>query len=106
MCLLGTNGSGKTTLVNMLTGLEALDRNSGNVTLNFDGHQVSIRDSARQFRSYVRLCQQNDFLFEELTCKEHLELVCKLRGIVSKEDIEKCVMEKMNEVTLDSEISK
>ncbi len=47
MCLLGTNGSGKTTLVNMLTGLEALDRNSGDVTLNFDGHQVSIRDSAR-----------------------------------------------------------
>lgn len=47
MCLLGTNGSGKTTLVNMLAGLEELDPNCGNVTLNFEDRQVSIRDSAK-----------------------------------------------------------
>lgn len=89
MCLLGTNGSGKTTVVNMLTGLVKLDEEKGNAYIKaMKNETVALRENIAEFRSYVRLCQQNDFLFEELSCKEHLELVCKLRGIVSKEDIE------------------
>lgn len=52
----------------------------------------------------MRLCQQNDFLFEELTCKEHLKLVCKLRGITKKGDIEKCIEYKTKEVDIEREI--
>ncbi len=54
----------------------------------------------------MRLCQQNDFLFEELTCKEHLKLVCKLRGIKKKGDIEKCIEYKTKEVDIEREIDK
>jgi len=45
-------------------------------------------------------------LFEELTCKEHLILVCKLRGIISKEETEICVANKAKEVMLEIEIDK
>jgi ABC-type multidrug transport system ATPase subunit len=80
MCLLGANGSGKTTLVNILSGLTESD--AGDVVLHLeDNTKVSLRDQKKAFRSYIRLCQQNDFLFEELTGEEHLKLICKLRGI-------------------------
>jgi len=90
ICLLGSNGSGKTTIINMLMGLTPMDNDNGDVTLNlFDENRtLSLRNNAREFKNYVRLCQQNDFLFEELTVHEHLELICKLRGIVRREDIE------------------
>jgi len=39
-------------------------------------------------RNFIRLCQQNDFLFEELTGEEHLRLICKLRGFTSEKDIQ------------------
>ena len=90
MCLLGTNGSGETTLVNLVTGLIPLDSDDGgDVTINIadEDRRVSLRASLTEFRSYVRLCQQDDFLFDELTASEHLELVCRLRGIQGKEPI-------------------
>jgi ABC-type multidrug transport system ATPase subunit len=45
-------------------------------------------------------------LFEELTCKEHLKLVCKLRGIGKKAEIEKCIELKAKEVDIVDEIDK
>jgi ABC-type multidrug transport system ATPase subunit len=90
ICLLGSNGSGKTTIINMLMGLTPMDNDDGDVNLNLveENRTVSLRKDPREFKNYVRLCQQNDFLFEELTVHEHLELICKLRGIVDREDIE------------------
>jgi ABC-2 type transport system ATP-binding protein len=90
MCLLGTNGSGKTTLVNLVTGLLPIDPNDGgdvSIYISDEDRRVSIQNSPKEFRSYVRLCQQDDFLFDELTASEHLELVCRLRGIEGKEKI-------------------
>lgn len=75
MCLLGNNGSGKTTLINLLTGLCSPDKDkcNGDTSLMINGRtRVSLYRQKRLFRSYVRLCQQNDFLFEELTAREHL----------------------------------
>ena len=87
MCLLGANGSGKTTLVNVLVGLTEFD--AGNVLLHLENNTtISLKDQKKAFRSYIRLCQQNDFLFEELTGKEHLKLICKLRGITDNDSIE------------------
>jgi ATP-binding cassette, subfamily C, bacterial CydC len=59
MCLLGTNGSGKTTLINMITGLQPLDDDSGDaiIILQAENRSVSLRNSLKEFRSYVRLCQ-------------------------------------------------
>jgi len=36
----------------------------------------------------------------ELTVHEHLELICKLRGIVNREDIEQEIARKVKEVSL------
>jgi ABC-type multidrug transport system ATPase subunit len=109
MCLLGTNGSGKTTLVNLVTGLIPLDSDDGgDVTINIadEDRRVSLRASLTEFRSYVRLCQQDDFLFDELTASEHLELVCRLRGIQGKESIAEVIAEKAREVDVETEINK
>jgi ABC-type Fe3+/spermidine/putrescine transport system ATPase subunit len=50
VCLLGTNGSGKTTIVNMLTGLEKLDKDKGNAYITIKGEQVSLRENVEEFR--------------------------------------------------------
>lgn len=43
------------------------------------GHDlVTDLDGVRQS---LGLCQQFDVLFDNLTCKEHLELVCELKNI-------------------------
>jgi ribose transport system ATP-binding protein len=56
MCLLGNNGAGKTTLINLLTGLIPLE--GGNVYLNLqDGKTISLKESFKEFRKYIRLCQ-------------------------------------------------
>ena len=100
MCLLGANGSGKTTLVNILAGLTDFDE--GDVLLHLeDNPSISLKDEKKKFRSYIRLCQQNDFLFEELTGEEHLKLICKLRGISEKEAIEDEIKERSQDVNLD-----
>lgn len=103
MCLLGANGSGKTTLINVLTGLTEMD-DEGDVIINLENNsRVSLRDNKELFRSYIRLCQQNDFLFEEMTGEEHLKLICKLRGITDAETIEDQIDERSHDVSLDSQ---
>ncbi len=85
MCLLGSNGSGKTTIIKMLTGLEKPDK--GNAIINLENQEVSIINSTSHSLNYIRFCQQNDFLFEELNIYEHIKLACMLRGITSKTEI-------------------
>ena len=107
MCLLGNNGSGKTTLINMLTGLLPADDNGGDAFLKVSPTQhISLKESLFPFRSYVRLCQQNDFLCEEMTTREHLQLVCKLRGITDPPSMEATVKEKALEVDVFGELDK
>lgn len=106
MFLLGINGSGKTTIVNLMTGLLPLDVGDVKMYLAEEDRTVSLRESLVEFRKYVRLCQQNDFLFEELTGAEHLELVCRLREIEGKENILEVIREKSEEVDVQSEIHK
>jgi len=109
MCLLGTNGSGKTTLVKLITGLIPLDTKDGgdaSIYIADEDRRVSLRSSLTEFRSYVRLCQQDDFLFDELTGSEHLELVCRLRGINQKDEVAQVIADKANEVNVETEINK
>ena len=82
VCLLGNNGAGKTTLINILVGLTKA--NSGDAKIY--GHYLSEDISA--VRNNIRLCQQFDFLFPELTPVEHLEMVCKMRNIEGKKIVQ------------------
>lgn len=102
ICLLGNNGSGKTTLINLLTGLTEPDE-GGDVSIILDNESVSLRKSAAKLRSYVRLCQQNDFLYSELTVRDHLTLVCRLRGI---QDVAETIKLKVSEVNLHKDLEK
>ena len=60
---------------NMLTGL--LTPTSGDAFIY--GH--SLVDEIDTVRKNLGLCQQFDVLFDELTVREHLEMVCELKGI-------------------------
>jgi ATP-binding cassette subfamily A (ABC1) protein 3 len=74
-CLLGHNGAGKTTVLNMITGI--LKPSSGNAQI-YGANLVNDIDSVRQS---LGLCQQFDVLYEVLTVREHLQLVCELKNV-------------------------
>lgn len=73
--ILGHNGAGKTTAIFMLTGM--LTPSSGDATVY--GNKLSNNIDAVQ--QNLGLCQQFDVLFDKLTVKEHLQLVCELKNI-------------------------
>lgn len=76
-CLLGHNGAGKTTVIQLITGI--LKPSSGSASIY--GHNLETDlDGVRQS---LGLCQQFDVLFEHLTVREHLTLVCELKNIDS-----------------------
>lgn len=81
-CLLGHNGAGKTTAIQMMTGI--LKPTSG-AAIIYGNDLVEDIEGVRQS---LGLCQQFDVLFDPLTCKEHLELVCELKDI-PREDVQK-----------------
>ena len=74
-CLLGHNGAGKTTVLNMITGI--LKPSSGNAQI-YGANLVNEIDAVRQS---LGLCQQFDVLYEVLTVREHLQLVCELKNV-------------------------
>ncbi|GFH45835.1 hypothetical protein CTEN210_02309 [Chaetoceros tenuissimus] len=73
--LLGVNGAGKSTLSSILS-----------CELNASGGEASIFgfDTRRhQFdvRCLIGLCKQDDFLYPDLSAKEHLDIFAGLRGV-------------------------
>jgi ATP-binding cassette, subfamily A (ABC1), member 3 len=75
--ILGHNGAGKTTAIYMLTGM--LQPTSGDAIL----YDNAVTTGIDEIRRNMGLCQQFDVLYEELTSQQHLELVCKIKGIGS-----------------------
>mmetsp|Transcript_3349 Transcript_3349/g.6402 ORF Transcript_3349/g.6402 Transcript_3349/m.6402 type:complete len:1761 (+) Transcript_3349:6162-11444(+) len=74
-CLVGHNGAGKSTCINMLVGNTC--PTSG--TASIFGHDIST--SINQVRKMIGVCPQDDFLYNNLTALEHLELFATLRGV-------------------------
>lgn len=70
-CLLGPNGAGKTTLMKILTGM--ISETSGSIM--FDGHSWNRADLA-DIGSLI----ENAPLYGNLTARENLQVVCRLRG--------------------------
>ena len=71
--LLGENGAGKSTLLNMISGRCNVD--SGNITLS----GKDIVNNKHYLYSNLGLCLQDDIYFEELTIKQQLELICRIK---------------------------
>ncbi|XP_041378992.1 cholesterol transporter ABCA5-like isoform X2 [Gigantopelta aegis] len=78
--LLGHNGAGKTTLINMLCGLSP--PSYGTATIN--GMDVSHSGDMERIRSMTGVCPQHDILYDELSCREHLEIFAAIKGVKQK----------------------
>jgi ABC-2 type transport system ATP-binding protein len=70
--LLGPNGAGKTTTVKTMVGM--ISPSSGDITI--DG--IDIRTNANAIKSNLGYVPESCALYENLTGREHLELVCNL----------------------------
>ncbi|CAF0922953.1 unnamed protein product [Adineta ricciae] len=83
--LLGHNGAGKTTTTFILVGM--LEATSGEVIIE----GLDTRQHIQDVRKILGFCPQYDILYNELSVKEHLELVGKMRHMkpsVMKEAID------------------
>lgn len=95
--LLGRNGAGKTTLMSMLLGLTT--QTSGEINL-FDGkYQDNPSESYKRIGSII----ETPGFYENLTGKENLEILARLRGIHKKGNVENALhivgLDKENEKT-------
>ena len=72
--LLGHNGAGKTTTMNMITGI--FPSSGGHVRVN--GYDV--RRQTKKARRSLALCPQENVLYNELDCSQHLRLYAMLKG--------------------------
>lgn len=94
--LLGLNGAGKTTIIRMLLGM--ISPTSGECYLQ--GKKVSKRDAS--LWSDVGYIVETPYSYPELTVRENLEMVRKLRGIADKT----CVDWIINKLELNAHASK
>ena len=91
--ILGHNGAGKTTAIYLLTGM--LKTTSGEAIV----YKNSVTQDIQKVQQNLGLCQQFDVLYDLITVREHLELVCEIKG-VKKEEIERLIKKTLNTVML------
>ncbi|KAJ8599123.1 hypothetical protein CTAYLR_006346 [Chrysophaeum taylorii] len=77
--LLGHNGAGKSTAINTLTGVLESDSSAPDGGATIYGH--SIRGEMDAVRRSIGVCHQHDVLFDLLTCREHLVLFARIKGV-------------------------
>ena len=77
--LLGHNGAGKTTTISMLSGL--LRPSSGRASIL----GMNVWTQMGSIRRQMGVCPQQNVLFEDLTCEEHLWMFGRLKGVSFRE---------------------
>ena len=77
--LLGANGAGKSTTVAMLTRHTIATR--GEATVN--GH--SVNTAFTKAATSLGVVTQDNTLYDELSAQEHLELFCKIKGVLPEQ---------------------
>jgi ABC-type multidrug transport system ATPase subunit len=95
--LLGPNGAGKTSLINVLSGM--IGANRGDVYLNHYNIFSNVTDAYRS----LGVCAQTDRLWEKLSAREHIKVFSTLRGVYSKEYVQKIIDEFQMEDIADQE---
>jgi len=78
VAVIGHNGSGKTTAVRMIAGL--LDPSAGVVRV--DGASIHEEPAAIDARAALALVPDTPSLYEDLTVREHLQLVAVAHGAI------------------------
>ena len=71
--LLGSNGAGKSTTMFILCGLYPPSSGKAQI-LNYD-----VATEIDKIRSYIGFCPQHDIIYDQLTVKEHLELIAMVK---------------------------
>ena len=83
MAFIGKNGTGKTTLLNLLAGL--IQPHAGHILIQgFNIHTLPIL--AKQFIGFL---PDQCSLYSELTVKEYLNFIAKLRQILKSDIIDR-----------------
>jgi ABC-2 type transport system ATP-binding protein len=77
VALIGANGSGKSTAVRAIAGL--LEPTGGSVRVC--GHDPHTEPDAERARAALALVPDNPLLYDDLTVREHLELVALSHGL-------------------------
>jgi len=77
VAVIGHNGSGKTTAVRLIAGL--LDPSAGSVRV--DGAAVSAEPEGIDARAALALVPDTPSLYDDLTVREHLQLVAVAHGV-------------------------
>ncbi|MBD3193087.1 MAG: ATP-binding cassette domain-containing protein [Candidatus Heimdallarchaeota archaeon] len=90
IAIMGPSGAGKTTLINVITGLDSLDKgevylNGQNIALMNDKHLTEFR------RDQIGLVFQFYQLFGELTALENVTMPAEMAGVPVKEARERGV---------------
>jgi ABC-2 type transport system ATP-binding protein len=78
VALIGANGSGKSTAVRAIAGL--LEPSEGSVRIC--GHDPHVEPEAEAARAALALVPDAPLLYDDLTVRQHLELVALAHGIV------------------------
>mmetsp|Transcript_17873 Transcript_17873/g.30363 ORF Transcript_17873/g.30363 Transcript_17873/m.30363 type:complete len:526 (+) Transcript_17873:60-1637(+) len=91
--ILGHNGAGKTTAIYMLTGVH---KPTGGDAVVYGS---SIRTNMDAVQRNLGLCQQFDVLYDNLTVREHLNLICDLKNMPSSQ-VESTIDETLRVVML------
>ncbi|SHJ83684.1 bacitracin transport system ATP-binding protein [Clostridium cavendishii DSM 21758] len=81
--LLGRNGAGKTTTLRMITGL--LEPTSGEIILFNKKFDVPTKEAFSRIGALIEM----PAFYENLTARENLQIIADLRGLQSKDAIEK-----------------
>jgi ABC-2 type transport system ATP-binding protein len=73
--LLGPNGAGKSTTIKMILGMVRPDRG----TISFDGNGITPSDNS--YKARIGYMPETCALYENLTGREYLSLICELRHL-------------------------
>jgi len=74
---------GKTTVINMITGVHSFDTGDAFV------EQLSAKTNMDKCRQSMGVCPQFDGLIDLLSSREHMQLVCRIRGVPKEERSDK-----------------